>query len=189
MGNQISVDSQIAATRTIALVGLDGSGKSSIAFQMVTSHSSEEYVPVPTSGVSFLQASIGGQTFRIYDCGGFGRYRIDWPYYIEQSDAVAFVIDRTDKERMGRVREEIAMVIAKCRRLSIPLLVLVNKTDIASKLTVADFTKITLINESQITYAIKECCGKTGNGVATARDWLLEKIKPRSATLPVKVLN
>jgi small GTP-binding protein len=151
--------------------------------------SEEDHVPVPTAGVSFLQASMGGQTFRIYDCGGIGRYRSEWPYYIEQSDAVAFVIDRTDRERMGRVREEIATIIVRCKKLSIPLLVLVNKTDLQSKLTVADFTKITLVNEAQITYAVKECSGRTGDGVATARDWLLEKIKPRSAARPVKVLN
>jgi hypothetical protein len=34
-------------------------------------------------------------------------------YCIEQSDAVAFVIDRKDKDRMGRVRTEIADVIKK----------------------------------------------------------------------------
>lgn len=186
MGCQISVEASQVFNRTVTFVGLDGSGKSAIAFNMVSNDSSSRYVPVPTAGVAYWELPMGGSTFRIYDCGGMGRYRSEWSYYIEQSDAVAFVIDKTDKDRMGRVREEIADVIKQCTKLQIPLLILVNKTDQKSKLSTTDIATITKINESRLDSMIKECSAETGEGIITARDWLLAHIKPKVRITPAQ---
>lgn len=180
MGCHISVEASQVFNRTVTLVGLDGAGKSAIAFRMVTSDSGQKYVPISTAGVAYWELPMGGSTFRIYDCGGLGRYRYEWPYYMKQSDAVVFVIDRSDKERMGRVREEIAEVIKECASLQIPLLVLVNKVDLKSKLTVQDIATITKLNEARLQDSvIKECSAETGDGIVGARDWLLQHIKPK----------
>jgi small GTP-binding protein len=177
MGCGVSVDPQRVLNRTVTFVGLDGSGKSEIAFRMVSNDLSAQYVPIPTAGVSYSEIPMGGSIFRIYDCGGVSKYRAQWEYFVEQSDAAVFVIDRSDKERMGRVREEITEIIAKCASREIPLLILVNKCDIKSNLTLRDFATITKIKESNVEHAIKECCGTTGDGVHSARDWLIQRIQ------------
>ena len=130
-----------------------------------------------------MELPMGGSTFRIYDCGGMGRYRSEWAYYIEQSDAVAFVIDKTDKDRMGRVREEIADVIKQYSELQIPLLILVNKSDMRSKLSTTDIATITKISEARLDYIIRECSAESGEGIISARDWLLAHIKPKTRNL------
>jgi GTPase SAR1 family protein len=148
MGSEISVEARQSFNRTVAFVGLDGAGKSSIAFQMVTSDKTNKHVPFSTPGVEYWELPMGGSSFRIYDCGRMGRYREQWTYFIKQSDGVSFVIDRTDKERMGRVRQEIADVITLCAAQKIPLLILVNKTDIKPKLTIRDFENSRLCGKS-----------------------------------------
>jgi small GTP-binding protein len=185
MGPQVSLDSQRVQTRTVAIVGLEGSGKSEIAFRMVSSDASAQYVPIPTPGIAYSEVPMGGSVFRIHDCGGISRYREQWTYYIQQSDAATFVIDRNDKDRMGRVREEIADVITQCESQQIPLLILVNKSDLKNNLTLKDFTTITRINESKVDYAIKECCATTGDGVIGARDWLIQRIQANTRSLRI----
>ena len=186
MGCQISIDTETNSVRTIAIVGLDGSGKSSIAHQMMAHDGSENFIPIPTAAVDFQEQSLGASVFRIYDCGGFGRYRSQWSYFINESDGVVFVIDRSDKARMSCVREEISEVISQCQQLGIPLLILVNKTDIDSPLNVDDIRSITNINGSGIDYTIKECSAKTGDGIISGRDWLLQHIKPKDVVSPLQ---
>ena len=166
--------------RTITIVGLEGSGKSNITFHLVATNATN-YVPLPTPGVDFHELQLNSSTFYIYDCGGISRYRTQWPYYISMSDGVVFVIDRTDKERMGRVQEEIANVLEQCQEMQIPLLILINKSDVTTSLTTEDFLKITKADMYDVEYEIKECSAKTGDGIQEGRDWLLQHIHPRNS--------
>ena len=184
MGCGTSVEQSQSFTRTITFLGLDNSGKSSIVHEIVNSESShEDYIPIPTAGVDFHEITLSASKFRIYDCGGIGRYRDQWPFFIKLADAVAFVIDRTDKKRMGVVRDEIKSVITQCQSQQIPLLIFINKSDKKSSLHENDFKMITKINEFKVEYLIKECSAKSGEGIMAGRDWLLQHIKPRATTM------
>jgi hypothetical protein len=80
----------------------------------VTNGASSQYVSIPTAGVSyaeFLQGLSPHSTFTTVV--GLVAIREQWLYYVEQGDAVVCVIDRSNKNRMGRVRAEIADVIKK----------------------------------------------------------------------------
>ncbi|OHT17096.1 ADP-ribosylation factor-like protein 14 [Tritrichomonas foetus] len=166
--------------RTITIVGLESSGKSNITFHLVATNATN-YVALPTAGVDFHELQLSSSTFHIYDCGGISRYRTQWPYYIQKSDGVVFVIDRTDKERMGRVQEEIADVLIMCEKLNLPILIFINKSDINTTLTTEDFIKITKADNYDVEYTIQDCSAKTGDGINSGRDWLLQHIHPRNA--------
>jgi small GTP-binding protein len=184
MGCPITVDVAQVFEYTVTFVGLDGSGKSHIVFRLTNNDASRQYVSIPTAGVAYGEFLQGLSTFHIYDCGGLGRYREQWLYYVEQSDAVIFVIDRSDKTRMGRVRAEIADIIKKCKAQDIPLLVLANKTDLRSKLTIQDFAKITKIAEAEIEYDIRECSALSNEGIQAAKDWVISHIRQKRANPP-----
>jgi hypothetical protein len=62
--------------------------------------------------------------------------------------------------------------------------VLVNKTESRSKLTLQDFAKITKIAEAELEYDIKECSALTGEGVMSARDWLVGHRKQKASDGP-----
>ncbi|KAK8866932.1 hypothetical protein M9Y10_009901 [Tritrichomonas musculus] len=183
MGCNATAEQTQYISRTIAFVGLDGSGKSSIVHQMINPNATEEFIPIPTAGADYYESSMGASKFCIYDCGGIGRYRDEWNFYIKHSDAVCFVIDRTDKKRMSVVRDEIGMILQKCQLQQIPILILINKTDKKSSLTISDFELITKVNEFKVDGDIKECSAENGEGIVAARDWLLQHIKPRTTTI------
>lgn len=180
MGCNATAEQSQYISRTVAFLGLDASGKSSIVHQMITTNTTEEYIPIPTAGADYFETSLSASKFCIYDCGGIGRYRDGWEFYIKQSDAVCFVIDRTDKNRMSVVRDEIQIVLRKCQAQQIPILILINKSDKKSLLSINDFELITGIHDFKVEYEIKECSALSADTIIGARDWLIQHVKPRT---------
>lgn len=180
MGCNATVEQSQSISRTIVFLGLDGSGKSSVVHQMVSTNNSEEFVPIPTAGADYYESTLGASKFCIYDCGGIGRYRDGWDFYIQHSDAVCFVIDRTDKKRMSVVRDEIQIVLHKCQAMQIPILILINKSDKKSSLSINDFELITKVHEFKVEYEIKECSALEADTIISSRDWVLQHVKPRT---------
>ena len=180
MGCNLSVEADIDVSNVVTFVGLDGSGKSEIIFSLVNKDPNKKYIPISTAGLEYHELSMGSTYLKIYDCGGTGRYRDLWDQFIRQSDGVVFVIDKTDLDRMGRVREEIESVITICNSFSIPLLIFAHKTDLNSTLTKLDIESITRINIARIQYNIIESSTKNGNGLIAGRDWILQNLKPKT---------
>lgn len=175
MGCNPSAEQSQSLAPKIAFLGLDASGKSTIVHHIISNSMTEEYVPVSTANVEFFESFHNSVKFQIYDCGGFGRYREQWLFYVKQSNAVCFVIDKSDKERMSVVREEIRPILIECKNKEIPILILINKSDKRSNLTIDDFKLITNIIEYNVNYTIKECSGLSGDGIMPALDWLLQQ--------------
>jgi small GTP-binding protein len=179
MGCPLAIDSPRAYDFTATFVGLDGSGKSKIVFRLTTKDAPSEYLALPTPGVTYSEFLQEKSTFRIYDCGGFGRYREQWGYYVHHSDAVVFVIDHTDKDRLARARTELAEVAQKCKARKIPLLVVINKTDLTTKPTAQEVSKTINAGEGEPAYEITECSADTNTGVDSTRDWLFNLVQQK----------
>lgn len=180
MGCNISVEQLMDTSFTVTIVGLDNSGKSHIVHKL-TNTDGTEYVPVPTAGCEFY--NLSSSSLKIIDMGGIGKYRDQWPSYIKQSDGVVFVIDKSDHIRMSRVREEIADVLELVSKLSIPILILANKSDIDQNLNEQDIASICQISQFHVQYDIKLCSAKTGEGISQGRDWLMSHMTPKQQTL------
>eukprot|EP00842_Homolaphlyctis_polyrhiza_P003546 jgi/Hompol1/4192/HPOL_006975-RA len=97
-------------------VGLDNSGKSTIMYYL--KHGTNELnqsTPieiVPTIGFtveSFTQHKI---SFTVFDMSGQGKFRDLWATYFECSDAIVFVVDASDRDRIFVVREEVERMLA-----------------------------------------------------------------------------
>ena len=177
MGCSLSVEDQENSSCTVCFLGLDSSGKSHIVHKLVSTDGSE-YVPISTAGAEFYD--IPSSSLRIFDVGGLGKYRDMWPSFIRQSDGVVFVIDKSDHGRLSRVREEIKEVLTECSRLSIPILILANKSDKEKQLKEEDIRSITQVADFHVDYTIKETCALTGEGITSGRDWMLQHMKPRT---------
>jgi GTPase SAR1 family protein len=95
---------------TATFVGLDGPGTSQIVFRLTTDSPPSDSLALPTPGVAYSQFLQEKSTLRIYDCGGLGRYHEQWSCYVHKSDAVVFVIDRSEKERLGRAGAELVEI-------------------------------------------------------------------------------
>ena len=89
----------VVQDRKVLFLGLDGAGKSTLLFQMKDNQYKET---VPTVGLNVEQITYRGHNFTLWDVSGQAT-RL-WKHYFDKINAVIFVVDSTDKERLQKVR-------------------------------------------------------------------------------------
>lgn len=67
--------------------------------------------------------------FSLWDLGGSHDARTFWRFYYEDTQAIIFVIDSSDLERMDEAREDLHRMLTEHELWDAPLLVLANKQD------------------------------------------------------------
>ncbi len=72
-----------------------------------------------------------GLHFTVWDIGGQTKIRGMWHYYYDQSDAIIYVLDTSDKERFELAKETLQSVIVADELKKCPVLVLANKIDVS----------------------------------------------------------
>lgn len=87
------------------IVGLDNSGKTTI-LEHLKPNGQQPVDIAPTIGFSVDTIVRGGVKFKVFDMSGAGKYRKLWEKYYQDTDAVIFVVDSSDKLRMAVVKEE-----------------------------------------------------------------------------------
>lgn len=66
----------------------------------------------PTVGSNTEVFTFRNLTFTLWDLGGQSSLRSTWSQYLASTDAVIFVLDSTDRERISTAREELHRVAA-----------------------------------------------------------------------------
>ena len=91
-------------TGKILMLGLDGSGKSTIFHNLTNPSIKGEVTPlIPTIGFNVGTLEWNNLTMNLWDAGGKDRIRPLWPHYFQNTRAIIFVIDSTDTQRMGNI--------------------------------------------------------------------------------------
>ena len=86
----------------ILMLGLDGAGKTTILYQMKLN---EAVSSVPTVGFNVEEINYKGLQFTVWDIGGQTKLRDLWHHYYQGSDAVIYVLDSADEERIQLAKE------------------------------------------------------------------------------------
>eukprot|EP00753_Platysulcus_tardus_P020609 PLAT8272.1.p1 GENE.PLAT8272.1~~PLAT8272.1.p1 ORF type:complete len:241 (+),score=71.98 PLAT8272.1:25-723(+) len=114
---------------TCMFIGLDGAGKTTLINHLLPPRAT---LVLPTAGVDLIDdaRSPDGRLWRVWDLSGSGRNRALWEYYFGFVQAIVLVIDMSDTERLGVVREELRDVLEHpdVRGSSLPLLIFANKS-------------------------------------------------------------
>ncbi|WVR03922.1 hypothetical protein IAU60_000921 [Kwoniella sp. DSM 27419] len=92
----------------------------------------------PTVGQNIGKISLPSTTLRFFDLGGQRDIRSIWPKYYDECHAVVFVLDACDQARLSETWEVFDEVLNSPRLLNLPLLLLANKQDNPSSLSVAE---------------------------------------------------
>jgi ADP-ribosylation factor protein 1 len=133
------------------MMGLHGVGKTTIMYKIQAPH-----LGVPVIGFSVEQFVFKSAVSRrelcvtLWDTPGQGffsnRIRPLWPHYLERASGMIYVVDATDRERIGDAREEVQLMLLlsnnekHVRDPAPPLLVLANKVDLPTAMSVAELT-------------------------------------------------
>ncbi|KAM3310021.1 hypothetical protein ACQJBY_030987 [Aegilops geniculata] len=87
----------------VVMLGLDSAGKTTILYRL---HLGEVLQTVPTVGFNVEKVQYKNVAFTVWDVGGQEKLRQLWRMYLSNSDALIYVVDSLDRERIEDARQE-----------------------------------------------------------------------------------
>lgn len=116
--------------------------------------------------------------FQVWDLGGQTSIRPYWRCYYPNTDAIIFVVDSADSERMPVARGELAAMLEEDELKDAILLVFANKQDQKGAMNaqqISDALGLPEIRNRQ--WSIQETSALKGKGLFEGFDWLVTCIK------------
>ncbi len=161
----------------LLILGLDNAGKTTILKKI----NGEDIDSIsPTLGFNIKTLQYDNFKLNIWDVGGQTTIRSYWRNYFEQTDGLIWVVDSSDKLRLGDCKKELHSLLKQEKLVGSSLLIFCNKQDIEGALTMEEIRKFLELDEiSTRHWAIIPCSAKTGDGLLEGIDWLVYDISSR----------
>ena len=162
----------------ILVLGLDAAGKTTILYMLKLG---EDVVTIPTIGFNVETVKYKKIDFTMWDVGCNERIRsLCLKHYLEGTDALIYVVDSDDRERMSEARDELHKYLSNEPLTNVPVLVLANKQDLPHSLCVAEVREQMNMHELvQKKWIVQPTCAKSGEGLAQGLDWLANQLHER----------
>jgi len=163
----------------VLVLGLDNAGKTSILYRLQLGN---VVATVPTVGFNLETLTYNNITFSVWDLGGQTGIRPFWRCYFSGTDAIIYVVDSTDKERMGVAKHELFALLDEEELKNACLLIFANKQDCDNAASQAEVaTALGVAGIGNRTWAIFKSSAHTGEGLAEGMDWMCEKLRAAGA--------
>lgn len=167
----------------VVVIGLDAAGKTSLLYRLKL----KEFVKtIPTKGFNTekIKVAVGSSraiTFQVWDVGGQEKLRPLWKSYTRRTDGMVFVVDSTETERMEEAKVELHKITRTSENQGVPVLVLANKQDLASALSVSEVEKALAVHElnASTLHHVQSCSAVDGQGLQPGLEKLYEMILKR----------
>lgn len=177
--------------RQVAILGVESAGKSSILewLKAYLARDGRHSGPVqrpstldkmnPTVGLNVAKLRIAGERLLVWDLGGAKALRSIWERYVEEAEAIIWVVDSCDEERFNDSRETLKQLVLKPHLATSPLLVYANKQDAD---TAIDPVKISLAlnlisDVEKRSQCVQPCSAESGEGVREGIEWLMSSLQ------------
>jgi len=134
----------------------------------------------PTLGFNIKTFIHGGYTLNIWDVGGQRTLRPYWRNYFEQTDAVVWVVDSSDRLRINDCKEELHNLLLEDRLAGASLLVFANKQDIQGSMSDGEIRdSLDLRSIKSHNWKIWPCSAMTGKNLVEGLDWVVGDVAQR----------
>jgi len=110
----------------IVFLGLDNAGKTTLLHVLKSNHLK---APNPTFHPTSEELTIEGIDFKAWDLGGHRTARKVWRDYFPVVDAIVYLVDASDRERIPETHEELDKLLNDTNLSKIPFVILGNKVD------------------------------------------------------------
>jgi len=161
----------------LTLVGLQSSGKTTFVNVIASGQFTEEG-SIPTVGFNMRKITKGNVTIKLWDIGGQPRFRSMWERYCRGVNAIVFMVDAADEEKLDAARNELTQLLDKQQLESIPVLVLGNKKDLPNALNEGELIErmnLSSIQNREICCYSISCKNKTNIDITLK--WLIDHSK------------
>ncbi|KFP23377.1 ADP-ribosylation factor-like 11, partial [Colius striatus] len=166
MGKLISKGQRKRDPRVVML-GLDFAGKSTLLYKL-KSGQAVETSPTVGFNVESLQTPCY-ISFTLWDVGGQGSLRISWPHYLEDTNALVFVLDSTDTARLPEALAALEEVLSHPSMAGVPILLLANKQEVPGALAPAELgERLPRRCLAGHRWVLRGCSAHTGQGLQEA---------------------
>uniref|UniRef100_A0A0D3GXZ0 Uncharacterized protein n=1 Tax=Oryza barthii TaxID=65489 RepID=A0A0D3GXZ0_9ORYZ len=178
----------------ILVLGLDNAGKTTILYRLqmgeVVSTIPSGF-PAPDSLIFFLPFAIGFNVetvqynnikFQVWDLGGQTSIRPYWRCYFPNTQAIIYVVDSSDTDRLVTAKEEFHAILEEDELKGAVVLVYANKQDLPGALDDAAITEsLELHKIKSRQWAIFKTSAIKGEGLFEGLDWLSNALKSKSS--------
>ena len=163
------------------MVGLDAAGKTTILYKLKLG---EVMTSTPSEGLNVETVEYKNIGFTVWDLGGPESQRAIASRYYQNTQAIIFVVDSNDSDRMDgaagaavSAKSELARLLGEEALRKAILLVFANKRDLPQAKTVAEITECLGLNQiKDRPYYIQATCATTGDGLYEGLDWASQQL-------------
>ena len=135
----------------------------------------EPVTTVPTIGFNVETLRYKNIKFQVWDLGGQTSIRPYWRCYYPNTDAIIFVVDSTDVERLDIVRSELFALLDEEELKDAILLLMANKQDMKGALKGPQLSEaLGLASIRNRQWSIQETSATQGKGLFDGFDWLVQ---------------
>uniref|UniRef100_A0A8C4ZMG2 ADP-ribosylation factor-like 8Ba n=1 Tax=Gadus morhua TaxID=8049 RepID=A0A8C4ZMG2_GADMO len=135
---------------------------------------------IPTVGFNMRKVTKGNVTIKVWDIGGQPRFRSMWERYCRGVNAIVYMVDAADCEKVEASRNELHNLLDKPQLQGIPVLVLGNKRDLPSALDekqLIEKMNLAAIQDREICCYSISC--KEKDNIDITLQWLIQHSKSR----------
>uniref|UniRef100_A0A8D2MBD4 ARF like GTPase 8B n=1 Tax=Zonotrichia albicollis TaxID=44394 RepID=A0A8D2MBD4_ZONAL len=135
---------------------------------------------IPTVGFNMRKVTKGNVTIKIWDIGGQPRFRSMWERYCRGVNAIVYMVDAADRDKIEASRNELHNLLDKPQLQGIPVLVLGNKRDLPNALDekqLIEKMNLAAIQDREICCYSISC--KEKDNIDITLQWLIQHSKSR----------
>lgn len=171
----------------IIMCGLDAGGKTTILYKLKLG---EVVTTIPTIGFNVETVEYKKISFTCWDVGGKDKIRPLWRHYYPGCNALIYVIDATDVERMddegcslgNSAKEELHRHLGEEELQGIPILIFANKQDMPKALSATQVEERLGLHDYSFPYRVQGAHALGGEGLYEGLDWLSTTLKTYTAS-------
>lgn len=167
----------------ILIIGLDASGKTSMLYRLKLN---ENVIAIPTIGFNVETIDHKGISFTAWDVGGRDKIRPLIRHYFANTQAVCFLVDSNDRERMEEAKDYFYKVVNEDELRDCVFCIFCNKQDMPNAMStkeIADCFDLDSLRLKGKVISAFGCIVTEGKGIYEGLDWLANALSnPHSAT-------
>ncbi|KAK7483924.1 hypothetical protein BaRGS_00024808 [Batillaria attramentaria] len=168
----------------ILMNGLDAAGKTTMLYQMKLG---EVVTTIPTIGFNVETVQYKNMAMTVWDVGGRGKIRPLYRHYYQNTDALMFIIDCGDRERLEDAVQELHKILQEEELAGIPVAILANKQDVPNAMMI-DTVSVAIGVQDKLrerNVCVFATSGTTGEGLFEPLEWLSQQIAVRETKAAV----
>ncbi|KAM0931090.1 hypothetical protein ACQ4PT_000581 [Festuca glaucescens] len=163
----------------ILVLGLDNAGKTTILYRL---QMGEVVSTIPTIGFNVETVQYNNIKFQVWDLGGQTSIRPYWRCYFPNTQAIIYVVDSSDTDRLVTAKEEFHSILEEDELKGAVVLVYANKQDLPGALDDAAITEsLELHKIKSRQWSIFKTSAIKGEGLFEGLDWLSNTLKSGSS--------